>query len=91
MRTHIPSGLFWWILIFAKFDKYNLDSKKKKKPIHVLYNFNSNLAYSEIAEDKKAKNGYTYFRSKTKELAPTGENPSYTSVYTCVSALVCSV
>lgn len=47
--------------------------------------------YSEIAEDKKAKNGYTYFRSKTEELAPTGENPSYTSVYTCVSALVCSV
>lgn len=47
--------------------------------------------YSEIAEDKKVKNGYTYFRSKTKELAPTGENPSYTSVYTCVSALVCSV
>lgn len=89
MRTHIPSGLFWWILIFAKFDKYNLDSKKKKT--QYMYYIILTATYSEIAEDKKAKNGYTYFRSKTKELAPTGENPSYTSVYTCVSALVCSV
>lgn len=89
MRTHIPSGLFWWILIFAKFDKYNLDSKKKKN--QYMYYIILTATYSEIAEDKKAKNGYTYFRSKTKELAPTGENPSYTSVYTCVSALVCSV
>lgn len=89
MRTHIPSGLLWWILIFAKFDKYNLDSKKKKH--QYMYYIILTATYSEIAEDKKAKNGYTYFRSKTKELAPTGENPSYTSVYTCVSALVCSV
>lgn len=89
MHTHIPSGLFWWILIFAKFDKYNLDSKKKKN--QYMYYIILTATYSEIAEDKKAKNGYTYFRSKTKELAPTGENPSYTSVYTCVSALVCSV
>lgn len=89
MRTHIPSGLFWWILIFAKFDKYNLDSEKK--PNHYMYYIILTATYSEIAEDKKVKNGYTYFRSKTKELAPTGENPSYTSVYTCVSASVCSV
>lgn len=47
--------------------------------------------YSEIAEDKKAKNGYTgtYFRSKTKEQEKTQVIPVY--IHACVSALVCSV
>lgn len=36
--------------------------------------------YSEIAEDKKAKNGYTYFRSKTKEQEKTQVIPVYIHV-----------
>lgn len=80
MRTHIPSGLFWWILIFAKFDKYNLDSKKKKN--QYMYYIILTATYSEIAEDKKAKNGYTgtYFRSKTKEQEKTQVIPVYIHV-----------
>lgn len=78
MRTHIPSGLFWWILIFAKFDKYNLDSKKKKT--QYMYYIILTATYSEIAEDKKAKNGYTYFRSKTKEQEKTQVIPVYIHV-----------